>query len=173
MEAAATASGSRSPWDGFFWPPWGWCFLVCPSRPWVGEKGISQKVPDRQPSPAVSAGGKRLLEGIFRRPGNRLRAYSRSPGAPNWRGFFQRPKSRLRRLAVWTHLRVQYVLQGKKPRSPSGTSASQNTCCIARFFPGAKSRLRRLRLDAPAGAVTPQGVKRPAKAACWEILNRL
>ena len=45
--------------------------------------------------------------------------------------------------------------------SPCKAKIRSNTWCIARIFPGAKSRLRRLRLDAPAGAATQQGGKRP------------
>ena len=56
---------------------------------------------------------------------------------------------------------------------PRKAKNRRNTCCITRFFPGAKSRLRRLRLDAPAGAVTQRDEKIPVKAACREILNRL
>ena len=48
---------------------------------------------------------------------------------------------------------------------PCKAKNRSNTWCIARFFPGAKSRLRRLRLDAPAGAVTRQGGKRPGLTA--------
>ena len=144
MEAAATASGSRSPWDGFFWPPWGWCFLVCPSRPWVGEKGISKKT------------GQTAFPGCERR--------RQAPIGRDFSPAREPPKS-LFKISRCAELAGIFLPRKAKNR--------RNTCCITRFFPGAKSRLRRLRLDAPAGAVTQRDEKRPAKAACREILNRL
>ncbi len=57
------------------------------------------------------------------------------------------------------HSRMMQAGQGIFP--PCKAKIRSNTWCIARFFPGAKSRLRRLRLDAPAGAATQQGGKRP------------
>ena len=69
------------------------------------------------------------------------------------------------------HNRMMQAGQGIFP--PCKAKNRSNTWCIARFFPGAKSRLRRLRLDAPAGAVTQRDEKIPVKAACREILNRL
>ena len=61
------------------------------------------------------------------------------------------------------HSRMMQAGQGIFP--PCKAKNRSNTWCIARFFPGAKSRLRRLRLDAPAGAVTRQGGKRPGLTA--------
>ena len=61
------------------------------------------------------------------------------------------------------HNRMMQAGQGIFP--PCKAKNRSNTWCIARFFSGAKSRLRRLRLDAPAGAVTRQGGKRPGLTA--------
>jgi hypothetical protein len=40
------------------------------------------------------------------------------------------------------------------------------------IFPPCKAKNLAI-LGVLQGFLTPQGVKRPAKAACWEILNRL
>ena len=66
-------------------------------------------------------------------------------------------------LRTCIHNRMMQAGQGIFP--PCKAKNRSNTWCIARFFPGAKSRLRRLRLDAPAGAVTRQGGKRPGLTA--------
>ena len=62
-------------------------------------------------------------------------------------------------LRTCIHSRMMQAGQGIFP--PCKAKIRSNTWCIARIFPGAKSRLRRLRLDAPAGAATQQGGKRP------------
>ncbi len=66
-------------------------------------------------------------------------------------------------LRTCIHNRMMQAGQGIFP--PCKAKNRSNTWCIARFFPGAKSRLRRLRLDAPAGAVTRQGGKRSGLTA--------